>query len=135
MSLVYMGTGKINVTTLKHTSTINKCSPMGPGNYPVPIYIYIYIISISIYIYIHNDPQSSRGKMPSTFTMRFAHLGSFRCLCILGSMENDGKVGHKLPVLTSSHCFKVALIFGSCNLMTNMMICDEICVNESHSYL
>ena len=33
------------LTTLKHTSTINKCSPMGPGNYPVPIYIYIHTYS------------------------------------------------------------------------------------------
>ena len=65
MSLVYMGTGYINVTTLKHTSTINKCSPMGPGNYPVPIYKYI-----DFYIYDNytrpkkaaNPPQKPNKK-------------------------------------------------------------------------
>ena len=55
MSLVYMGTGYQKNVTLKHTSTINKCSPMGPGFYPVPIYsIYLYMrVNTNICPYIH----------------------------------------------------------------------------------
>ena len=33
----------VNKCNPQHTSTINKCSPMGPGFYPVPIYIYYHI--------------------------------------------------------------------------------------------